>query len=140
MSFSTEMIFRFGCCSSTPLVIISAIVRKAGTGSTTPSPIWLAPTCAPPWAGGVGDGDEPFGGVGRVLRRPIVVGAVGVALKLLVRVAEQRHAVAAVEDLHAEAVQVHVLQPLRRVPASRPAGGGGGGSQLGHLLPRPAGG
>src|SRR5262245_23025173 len=47
----------------------------------------------------------------------------GVALELLVRVAEQRHAVAAVEDLRLHAIEGHVLQALRRVPGAGAAGG-----------------
>ena len=177
MSFSTEMIFSRGCSSRTPPVIISAIVRKAGTGSDdavddlvradlrtalagqdvdvdrqvvlldggperVPHRVVVAPLgqrvvrdedaaeaqlldavqLAEVRLGighrDVGDGEQALGRVRGVLGGPVVVGAVSVALELLVGMAEQRHAVAAVEDLGAEAVDVHVLQPLDGVPAA----------------------
>src|SRR5262249_27831222 len=49
---------------------------------------------------------------------PVVVGAMRIALELLVRVTEQRHTVAAVENLGGEAVGVHVLESLDRVPTA----------------------
>src|SRR5207248_6033273 len=69
------------------------------------------------------DGEEALRGIGRVFGRPIVVGAVGIALEGLIGVAEERHTEAAVEDLSAETIEIHVLQALGRVPTARPADG-----------------
>ena len=84
-------------------------------------------------------GNRRFGRVRGVLGGPVVVGAVGVALELLVGMAEQRHAEAAVEDLGAEAVEVHVLQALDGVPAARPAHRVAAPRELLELLGRDAG-
>jgi hypothetical protein len=43
---------------------------------------------------------------------------VGVALEFVVRVTKQGHAIAAVEDLGADAVEVHVLEALDRIPTA----------------------
>src|SRR5439155_23038207 len=64
----------------------------------------------------IGDWEESVCSVGGVVGGSIVVGAVGVALELLVGVAEQRHDKTAVEDLGAQAVEVHVLEALDGVP------------------------
>src|SRR5262249_3510126 len=61
------------------------------------------------------------GRVRGVIVCPVVVGAVGIALERVVRVAEYGHAVAAVKDLGTNAVEVHVLQALDRIPATRAA-------------------
>ncbi len=54
---------------------------------------------------------------------PVVVGAVGVALEGVVRVAEEGHAIAAVEDFSANPIGLHVLEALARVPTARAAHG-----------------
>src|SRR5262249_35696395 len=71
--------------------------------------------------GDVGDWKQARGRVRGVVMRPVVVGAVGVALESVVRVAEHSHAVATVENLGADTVEIHVLEALDRVPATRAA-------------------
>src|SRR5437870_161196 len=66
----------------------------------------------------VGHWEEALRSVRGVFAGPIVVGAVRVAVELLVGVAEDGHAEAAVEDLGLHAVQIHVLEPLNGVPGA----------------------
>ena len=84
-------------------------------------------------------GNRRVGRVRGVLSGPVVVGAVGVALELVVRVAEQGHAVAAVEDLGADAIEVHVLEALDRIPAAGAADRIAAAGELLVLLGRDAG-
>src|SRR5260370_38906097 len=66
----------------------------------------------------MGDREQSLGRIRGVVRRPVVVGTVAVALELVVRMADQAHAIAAVEDLGADAVEVHVLEALDRIPTA----------------------
>src|SRR5215475_1713601 len=68
--------------------------------------------------GNIGDRKQARRRIRSVVRRPVVVGTVGVALERVVRVAEQGHTVAAVEDLGADTVEVHILEALDRIPTA----------------------